>query len=139
MLLPPQLINYIQRQQQGQQALKPKNGECQTSTRIKRRGAAYNGSTANAGAPDLDAQIAERQRCTAERRHLWAPLKSLRAPTLKLLLLLLLLLKGKLLLKLLLWWLLLLSLCVSSFVLSWFSLGRVVVSVVSLSSLWRCG
>ena len=87
---------------------------------------------AGSGEPDLNAQMAERQRCTAERRRLWTPLKSLRTPTLKRLLLLLLLLKGKLLLKLLLWWLLLLSLCVSSFALSWFSLFKVVVSVVGV-------
>ena len=64
---------------------------------------------------------------------MWAPLKSLRTPTLKLLLLLRLLLKGKLLLKLLLCWLLLLWLrVVSSFALSWLSLRSVVVSVVSV-------
>ena len=62
---------------------------------------------------------------------MWAPLKSLRTPQLELLLRLLLLLKGKWLLKLLLSGLLL-SLCVSSFALSWFSLCSVVVSVVGV-------
>ena len=88
-------------------------------------------SKAGSGKPDLDAQMAERQRCTAERGHLWAPLESLRTSQLELLLRLLLLLKGKWLLKLLLSGLLL-SLCVSSFALSWFSLSCSRFRVVSV-------
>ena len=64
-------------------------------------------------------------------RPLVGPVKSLRTPQLELLLRLLLLLKGKWLLKLLLSGLLL-SLCVSSFALSWFSLSCSRVSVVSV-------
>ena len=113
-------------------------------------GAAYIGSTRNRGAPvldrhlkdgsgepDLDHQMWERQTVHGGTTPFKAPLKSLRAPKQQLLLLLRLLLKGKLLLKLLLRWLLLLSCVVSSSSLSWLSLFKVVVSVVSVRAWWR--